>query len=151
MRNGSKYGLIELLRNGKPRADEKANTMVPILILALLAGSPSTRAGPSAAAAIEGTTTTDGAAPLPGVNIKIDNLVRLQHFETRSNTAGRYVIENVPPGTYTVLADAKGFGCVVIPAVVMQSGKRVKQDFEFLHSRKKLGCEAIPTKRRVGT
>jgi len=125
--------------------------MLSLLILALLAGAPSTQAGPSPAAAIEGSTTTDGAAPLPGVKITIDNLLKPQHFETRSNAAGLYAIENVPPGTYTVLADAKGFGCVVIPKVVMQSGKRVKQDFEFLHTRKKLGCDAIPQKHRVGT
>ena len=115
--------------------------MLSLLILALLTVSP--------AATIEGSATTDGAAPLPGVKIAVDNLMRPQHFETRSNAAGHYVIENVPPGRYTVLADARGFGCVVIPVLVMQSGKRVKQDFEFLHTRKKLGCDTIPQKRRI--
>ena len=116
------------------------------LILALLATPPVRQVGPSPAAAVEGSATTDGGAPLPGTRIAIDSLTKPQHFETRSDIVGHYVIENVPPGVYTVLADAKGFGCVIIPKVVIEEGKRLKQDFEFLHGRKKLGCPSVPAR-----
>jgi hypothetical protein len=115
--------------------------MQRILILALLVASPFVQVGPGSGAAIEGAITTDGGRPLPGVKIAVDGLTKPLHFETRSDTAGHYAIENVPDGSYTVLADARGFGCVVIPKVVLESGKRLKQDFEFLHGRKKLSCE----------
>jgi hypothetical protein len=117
--------------------------MLRTLILTLLLSSFESLGGSNPAAAIEGATTTDGGAPLPGVKIVLDSLTRYGHFEATSNRAGVYAIENLSPGSYTILADAKGFGCVVIPKVIIEPGRRLKQDFEFLHSRKKLGCPVV--------
>jgi len=116
------------------------------LILALLASPPVKQVGPTPAAVIEGSATTDGGAPLPGVKIAIDSLTKPAHLEAQSDAAGRYAIENVLPGVYTIFADARGFGCVVIPKVIVEEGKRLKQDFEFLRGRKKLGCPSAPEK-----
>jgi hypothetical protein len=117
------------------------NGVQAILFLALLFTLAPEQVRPSPVAAIEGSTSTDGGAPLPGVKVAIDSLTRPEHFVTHSSAAGRYALENIPPGMYTMLAEAKGFGCVIIPKVLIEPGKRVKQDFEFLHARKKLGCE----------
>jgi hypothetical protein len=117
--------------------------MIPFLILALLFAFPEGQQGLGSAAAIEGVANTDGGAPLPGVKIALDSLTKPQHFEIQTNATGRYAIENLSPGVYTVTADAKGFGCVIIPKVILEGGKRLKQDFEFLHGRKKLGCPTI--------
>jgi len=114
--------------------------MFLVLILALLSASPERQAGLIAMGVVEGAITTDGGAPLPGVKIAIDGLAKPVHLETLSNAAGQYEIANVPPGAYTVSAEAKGFGCVIIPRLVLEGGKRSKQDFEFLHGRRKLGC-----------
>jgi hypothetical protein len=114
--------------------------MLPLLILALLLAFPERPVGLIPAAAIEGVTSTDGGAPLPGVKIALDGLTRPLHFDAQSNAAGHYAIENLPAGTYSVSAEAKGIGCVIIPKVVIEDGKRVKQDFEFFQTRKKLGC-----------
>jgi hypothetical protein len=110
-----------------------------LLIMALLWASP-VRQADLAVAGMEGVVTTDGGAPLPGVKIAMDGLAKPIHLETLSNTAGQYTIANVPPGAYTIAAEAKGFGCVIIPKLALEGGKRSKQDFEFLHARRKLGC-----------
>jgi hypothetical protein len=117
--------------------------MLSLLILALLFAFPEGQQRLSPAGAIEGAVITDGGAPLPGVKITIASLTKPGHFEASSNAAGRYVIESVPEGSYSVAAEAKGYGCVIIPKVVFQGGKRLKQDFEFLHGRKKLGCSVV--------
>jgi hypothetical protein len=114
--------------------------MLLLLTMALLWGSPDWRVDPTAMAAVEGTITTDGGAPLAGVKLAIDGLAKPIHMETVSNPQGQYAIANVQPGAYTVSAEAKGFGCVIIPRLVLEGGKKSKQDFEFLHGRKKLGC-----------
>jgi len=124
--------------------------ILSILILALLLTPLEAQQRLNPAAAIDGVASTDGGAPLPGVKIALDSLTKPGHFETQTNAAGRYVIENVPAGPYSVTAEAKGFGCSIIPKVVMEDGKRLKQDFEFVHSRKKLGCPVI-SQTHVGT
>ena len=72
--------------------------MFASLILALLCASPEWPAGLDAMGVIEGATTSDGGAALPGVKIAIDGLAKPVHLETLSNAAGRYEIGNVPPG-----------------------------------------------------
>jgi hypothetical protein len=89
---------------------------------------------------MQGVVTTDGGAPLPDVKITLDGLRQPLHFAAQSDATGRYSIANVPPGAYTVAADAKGFGCVVIPRIVLEAGQPVKQDFQFLHGRQKPAC-----------
>ena len=114
--------------------------MLLLLTMALLLTSPDWRVDPTAMAAVEGAITTDGGTPLAGVKIAIDGLAKPIHLETVSNPQGQYAIANVLPGAYTLSAEAKGFGCVIIPRLVLEGGKKSKQDFAFLHGRKKLGC-----------
>jgi hypothetical protein len=114
--------------------------MFLLLIMALLWGTPDWRVDPAALAAVEGAITTDGGAPLAGVKIAIDGLAKPIHWETVSNPQGQYAIANIMPGSYTVSAEAKGFGCVIIPRLVLEGGKKSRQDFQFLRGRKKLGC-----------
>jgi len=111
--------------------------------LALCLVFPERQQGLSPAAAIEGVASTDGGAPLPGVRIALDSLTRPLHLEAQTNMTGHYTIDNVPPGAYSLSAEAKGFGCTIVPKVVIEGGKRLKQDFEFLHSRGKLGCPTV--------
>jgi len=104
--------------------------------MAFFAAMSARQEAPSSAPAIEGYVTTDGAAPLAAVRIGVDSLTKTAHFEAQTNTAGYYVIENVPPGAYSVWADARGFGCVVIPRVIVDYCTRVRKDFQFAHSKK---------------
>lgn len=102
--------------------------------------------GPGSAGVIEGYVTTDASAPLAAVRIGVDSLTKTAHFEAQTNTSGYYVFENVTPGAYTVWADARGFGCVVIPRVIVNYGTRLRKDFQFTHGKKKFSCDPTPPK-----
>lgn len=57
------------------------------------------------------------------------------------------MFEEMRPGAYSVWADAKGYGCILIPHFVVHYGERVRQDFNFIGGKAYGGCESVEKKK----
>jgi Carboxypeptidase regulatory-like domain len=95
------------------------------------------------ASSVEGVVTLNSMAPLRGVAIGLSNLVRGTSLQAATNMSGYYLFGEVRPGSYTIWADAKGYGCILIPRVVVRYGERVRQDFNFVRGKVYGGCEEV--------
>src|SRR5437016_469537 len=65
-------------------------------------------------------------AVVPGASIVVTNLGTRQHFDTRTNEVGDYLIGELPPGEYSVTASMAGFQQVVrtpVPLVAFQNAR----------------------------
>ncbi|MBV8573214.1 MAG: carboxypeptidase regulatory-like domain-containing protein [Acidobacteriaceae bacterium] len=92
---------------------------------------------------VEGAVTLNSRSALPAVTIGIDSRGEGVHLETVTNTAGYYLFAEVKPGAYSMWADARGYGCILIPRVAVQYGQRVRRDFNFVRAQPREGCEPL--------
>ncbi|MBL1214745.1 MAG: TonB-dependent receptor [Ignavibacteriae bacterium] len=69
----------------------------------------------------------ENGEPLPGINIIIENTT----MGDASNIDGNYLINNVPPGSYTVTASGVGFGKISYTGVKVNVDFTTKLDFEM--------------------
>jgi hypothetical protein len=67
-------------------------------------------------------------ASVPAAKVLAENVATGQRREATTNTAGRYVIPNLPIGTYKVTAEQKGFQPKVYPAVQVGVAQEVTLD-----------------------
>jgi hypothetical protein len=112
-----------------------------LLLSATLAGQPND--GPR----IEGFVTADVSAAIPGVSVGLDSLTRTIHRQVLTDNSGYYLLDNLPAGTYTMFAEAKGYGCIIYPRVAVNEGEHVRRDFRFLKVvRPGEGCEPVDRK-----
>lgn len=88
-----------------------------------------------------------GHAPFPGVEIQAASSSMRQFWETTTDDAGRYMIEGLLPGRYTVWAEATGHGCIVAAGVVVTQGSRKVQNFRFAKGKIYPGCELPSAKK----
>jgi hypothetical protein len=95
----------------------------------------------SKSSSLEGFVTVDAVSPLSGVTIGVDNLARGTHLQSTTNTSGHYLFEDIRPGAYSVSAEAKGYGCIIYPRIVVNYGERVRQDFTFVRGKALGDCE----------
>lgn len=96
---------------------------------------------------VEGAVTLNSMTALSGVTIELDNLARGTHLQSTTNTSGYYLFEEIRPGAYSMWADAKGYGCILIPRLAVHYGERVRQDFNFVRGKAYGGCEAVEKKK----
>jgi len=82
-----------------------------------------------------------GRAPFPGVEIQAASSSIRQFWETTTDESGRYMIEGLPPGRYTVWAEATGHGCIVAAGVVVRQASQKVQNFRFAKGKVYPGCE----------
>ena len=68
-------------------------------------------------ASVSGQVTDSTGATVPGAEVAATNVERNTTSNTVSNSAGRYVIEFLPPGHYTLTAAKPGFKKVTHPHV----------------------------------
>ena len=76
------------------------------LLLLLLAGTARAQVS---TASVNGVVRDSAGAVVPGVSIVLQNLDTSVQHRSVSNGSGAYVILNIPPGRYTIQANAKGF------------------------------------------
>ena len=96
---------------------------------------------------IEGTVFLAGSA-FPGTEVVASSAASGQFWQTSSDSRGRYVLEGLPAGRYTVWAEATGQGCIVFGDIMVKPGARVRRDFRFAKNKTYPGCESMTRKRQ---
>jgi len=95
---------------------------------------------------VEGVVTIDGSV-FTGVEVEASSASMDAFWETSTNSSGYYLLDEVRPGQYTMWAEASGYGCIVIPRVVVKDGERVRQNFHFAKGKTYPGCESLKPKK----
>jgi len=91
---------------------------------------------------VEGFVSSDLAGAIPGAAIRLDSITSGYHRDTLTNSSGYYSIDELQPGSYSLCAEVRSYGCIIYPRVVIQPGERVRQDFIFVRAKRKPGvCE----------
>ncbi|MFL6446159.1 MAG: carboxypeptidase-like regulatory domain-containing protein [Bryobacteraceae bacterium] len=92
---------------------------------------------------VDGFVTAELTAAVPGTRIGIDGLSSGFHRETATDVRGYYSFDDLTPGAYSIWAEIRGLGCMIYPHVAVGPGKRVRQDFRFVRTRKlPRGCDS---------
>jgi len=97
---------------------------------------------------IEGVVTLNTTLHLAGVTVGVDGLARGEHIQGNTDGSGYYLFAEVRPGAYSMWADAKGYGCILIPRIAVHYDERVRQDFNFVRGKAYGACEAFEKKKR---
>lgn len=97
---------------------------------------------------IHGFVTLNTTIYLADVKIGLDSLATGVHIESETDVSGHYLFDEVRPGAYSMWADAKQYGCILIPRVAVHYDERVRQDFNFVRTISRKGCEAIERKKK---
>jgi len=74
---------------------------------------------------LTGTVTDPSGAVVPGATVTISEASTGQNYKLQTSSSGDFTRPALPPGTYTVTAEAKGFRRVAQPNVVVTGGSRV--------------------------
>src|ERR1044071_4629335 len=101
-----------------------------LMSFALFAGSA--LAQTSTTGSIEGTVTDTAGAAVPGISVRVSgaNLIASQTAVTGND--GKYKVQNVPPGKYTVTIEAeKGFAKFERPEVEVNLSKTSAVDIQL--------------------
>src|SRR5215813_1788837 len=78
-----------------------------------------------------GTLTDSSGAVVPGAQVTITEAGTGIPHATQSNSSGNYVFPNLPPGTYTLVAEARGFKKQSRPDVRLDVNSTVRVDLEM--------------------
>jgi hypothetical protein len=114
-----------------------------LLAVACLCSMPAGLVARSECGAIEGHVLLGLSRPLADVSVSAANRLAGLYFDDITDTNGRYMLDQIPPGNYTMFADAKQFGCILFPRVIVMEGQHVRQDFHFQLSETRHGCETV--------
>jgi hypothetical protein len=79
-------------------------------------------------ASVSGQVTDSTGAIVPGAAITVTSTERNTSSHAISNTSGRYVIEFLLPGTYTLAAEKPGFKKLIHPALKLEANDHVSLD-----------------------
>ena len=77
--------------------------------------------GAAAAQTISGVVTDSSGGVLPGVTVEATNAATSQTRAVTTDNAGRYVVANLPPGSYAVTYRLDGFSPVTRPGITLTS------------------------------
>ena len=78
---------------------------------------------------ISGTLTDSSSAVVPNASVTAKNNENGLTRTVNTNTSGGYVLTDLPPGTYTVSAEARGFAKTVNEHLVLQVGQALTMNF----------------------
>lgn len=79
--------------------------------------------GQRTTASLSGTITDPAGAVMPNVAVTVTDISTQAVQKTQSNSAGFYIVPNLPPGTYQLQAQARGFRTFVQGGIVLQVGQ----------------------------
>ena len=80
-----------------------------ILCLSLALAAPTLFFGQSFTASVRGVVTDSAQAAVPAAKVTVTDVDRNLEHKTQADAMGRYVILALPPGAYTLSAEAAGF------------------------------------------
>ena len=83
------------------------------LILAMLIAAPAILLGQAYFGTVSGVLTDASGAVVEGVSVILTDQAKGFTFHTTSESTGRYLFRSIPPGVYSVSAEAKGFAKTV--------------------------------------
>lgn len=101
---------------------------------------------PKETSGVEGVVTINGSA-VAGVEVEASSASMGAFWETSTNSSGYYSLDEVRPGQYTMWAEASGYGCIVIPRVLVKDDQRIRQNFHFSKGKTYPGCESLRRKK----
>ncbi|SRR6266566_992429 len=95
------------------------------LLIACAVITPGAACAQDVLGGIEGTAADSSGTPLAGVRVSVVGTV----FAATVDSAGRYVIDHVPAGEYTIRAELSGQRPTTVPAVLVPAGGTVQVNF----------------------
>jgi len=84
---------------------------------------------------------------LGGVTVTAVHAVTGAEQHSITDASGRFSIEPLAPARYILRAEATGYGCIIVPEVIVDDGQRAQQDFRFTAGAAPAGCEPVPSKK----
>src|SRR5689334_7666689 len=82
-------------------------------------------------ASIRGSITDSTKAVVPSAVVTVTDVERNVPYSTKADTAGRYVLPTLPPGTYTLSVEAPGFSKYAQPAFALAVQQQATIDVEL--------------------
>ena len=111
-----------------------------VLFLSAMTG----RIESTAVSSIEGFVTNDVAEFISQAKIGAHSATGGIYRKAITDTSGYYLMQDIRPGSYSIWAEAKGYGCIVYPHVTVSYGQRLRQDFRFTKLNRNPGnCEPL--------
>ena len=95
------------MRTSKPFSRNCQRAFLPFIVALML---PALLLAQAYFGTVSGLLTDTTGAVVEGANVVLADQQKGYTFTTTSDSSGRYLFRSVPPGVYTVSADAKGFG-----------------------------------------
>ena len=102
-----------------------------IICLALALAVPTLLFGQSFTASVRGVVTDSAQAAVPAAKVTVTDVDRNLEHKTQADAMGRYVIIALPPGAYTLSADAAGFQKFARSAFVLAVQQQATIDVEL--------------------
>src|SRR5262249_22782605 len=82
-------------------------------------------------ASIRGAVTDSSKAVVPAAVVTVTDVDRNVPYATKADSAGRYVLPTLPPGTYTLTVEAPGFSKYTQPAFSLAVQQQATIDVEM--------------------
>ncbi len=117
---------VELVRASNPAV--KRNAAATGTIGGILGGVESRDAVESEKAAVSGAITDPTGASIPNASVAVTNSLTQAVRRTTTNPAGRYTVDQLEPGTYTVEAEAPGFTPEQISGLALTRSRQTQKD-----------------------
>jgi len=92
---------------------------LPPLLFAILFAMPLMLFGQAYFGTVSGEITDPSGAVVPGVKVTLIDQQKGYQYNTTSDAAGRYLFTPIPPGVYSVSAEAQGFEKVVHTGIIL--------------------------------
>lgn len=120
----------------------KSSILVITVLLSLLSGFVSTELRGQSKAKVYGQVVdAETGETLIGANVRIEELVK----GTATDIDGRYSIDNIEPGTYTIIFSFISFQTKVVSDVILEAGQSLKIDVALAVETFDLGEEVVVT------
>ncbi|HEY1948953.1 MAG TPA: carboxypeptidase-like regulatory domain-containing protein [Bryobacteraceae bacterium] len=91
---------------------------------------------------IQGHVTDAQGLPIARALVALDDIMRVNSMETKTDEKGFYLLANVRPGRYSLRVEVAGVGCDIIPRLIVNYGEKIQKDFQFVRHGKVANCKA---------